>query len=359
MMAFNRTASLRFTGFIAVSVVVVFICASVAKSDPFLGTVLATVAVYGIVATGLDFVVGWLREISVGQAAAMAVGAYAGQPFMEHHPLFAIVLAGLAGMASGVIIGLPAFRVTGFALATYTLVVGLGIALLLSDVQAFGGTAGKLVVPGSLFGLNLADGQDLLVVCVVLLLIAIFVYYQLRNSAVGVSWRAVGQNHRMASSLAMNPISIRLAAFATAGLFAGVGGLMFAVIGGYLSPDEFSFTLSVQFLAMVVIGGRVHPLGGTAGAALFAVYQQYLPTTSYNDAIIGGVLALVAWLAPRGLMPYVTSALNYLRRKLVPRLRNGPTEAGRTGRSRAETDRAPADAPLPAGAASQPNGSAP
>jgi ABC-type branched-subunit amino acid transport system permease subunit len=334
-MVFNARAGARLLGYLVVSIVVVVICASLASSDPYLGTVIATIAVYGLVSTGLDFIVGWLREISVGQAAAMAVGAYAGQPFIQNHVLLAIVVAALAGMAAGIVIGLPAFRVSGFALATYTLVVGLGVELLLEDDNALGGTAGKTVIPGKLFGLNLVNGRDLVILCVIMLLLGIFVYNQLRNSAVGISWRAVGQNHRMASSLAMNPIRIRLSAFALAGLFAGVAGLLFAVIVGYLSPDEFDFTLSVQFLAMVVIGGRVHPLGATAGAAVFAIYEQYLPASNYNDVVIGGVLALVAWLAPRGLMPYVSDGLRALWRLV----RSG----GRGGVAAA------ADPPVPAG----------
>lgn len=326
-MVFNPRAGARLLGFIVASAVVVLICASLASSDPYLGTVIATIAVYGLVATGLDFIVGWLREISVGQAAAMAVGAYAGQPFIANHVLLAIVIAALAGMAAGIVIGLPAFRVSGFALATYTLVVGLGVVLLLSDISAFGGTAGKTIVAGQLFWLDLGNSRDLMIVCVIAALLGIFVYYQLRNSVIGISWRAVGQNHRMASSLAMNPVSIRLAAFAAAGLFAGVGGLLFAGVGGYLSPDEFSFTLSVELLAMVVIGGRVHPLGATAGAALFVLYEQYLPATSYNDAIIGGVLVLVAWLAPRGLMPHASDGLRALWRLARPGGREGAAGA--------------------------------
>ena len=319
----GRRSAVRIGVFLILAAAVVFGCAEIASSQPFLGTVIATTAVYGIAATGLDFVLGWLREISVAQGAAMAVGAYAGAPLVEHHALLALVVAGAAGLVIGVFIGLPAIRVSGFALATYTLVVGLAIQLLLGDFSIFGGTAGKAITPGTLFGLDLT-GVHLVIICVVILILSIAVYYQLMHSIVGLSWRAVGQNHRMASSLAMNPVGMRLAAFGAAGLFGGVAGMLFAVISGYLSPDLFPFTLSVQLLAMVVIGGRVHPLGPAVGAALFAVYQQYLPVTTFTEALIGVILVVSVWLAPKGAVPYVVDGYHLLVGKVIRRGRGGP-----------------------------------
>ncbi|GAA1851777.1 branched-chain amino acid ABC transporter permease [Pseudonocardia ailaonensis] len=302
-MTIRHRGTIRGTGYVAVVAVVMLVCALGARSQPYLATVIATFAVYAIVATGLDFVVGWLRQISVAPAAAMAVGAYAGQELVADHAFLAFVAAGGAGLLAGLVIGLPALRVSGFALAVYTLVLVLAVELVLGSVPYFGGTAGRAVVAGSLLGLDLADPEHLLLICLGLLALAILTYQLLRGSVVGISWRAVGQNARMATSLAVDPVRVRLRAFALSGLFAGVGGLLFAIVGGYLSPDQFTFGLSVQMLAMVVIGGRGHPLGASVGAALIVVYQQVLPTTNYNDIVIGLVLLLAAWFAPRGLAP--------------------------------------------------------
>jgi branched-chain amino acid transport system ATP-binding protein len=313
-----RNGAVRGVAFVVVTIVVMVICARVSVANPFIGTLIATTAVYALATTGLDFVVGWLREISVGQAASMAVGAYSAAPLLASHPLIAFVAAAIGGAVTGVVVGLPAIRVRGFALATYTLVTGLAIQLLLSDVKAFGGTAGQAILPGSVFGLDLADSTTLVVVSVALLAVGIAVYYLLNHSMVGLAWRAVGLNSPMAGSLSINPVGARLSAFGLAGLFAGVAGLLFALVSGYLAPDMFSFTVSVQLLAMIVIGGRAHPLGGTVGAILFAVYTQYLPASSYSEALLGLILALSVWLAPRGAVLYLGDAGRWLARRLRP-----------------------------------------
>ena len=315
----------RGAAFVAGTFAVMAVAMQIAWTYPFWGVVIATTAVYALAATGLDIIVGWLREISVGQAAAMAIGAYTGAPFVERSPLLALVAAAIGGGLTGVIIGLPAIRVRGFALATYTLVVGLGLQLLLSDVKAFGGTAGKAIIPGTLFGLPLT-GIAVPAVAIALLALGIGAYYLLRRSMVGLSWRAMGQNPDMASSLSVNPVGSRLAAFGLAGVFAGAAGLMFAIVSGYLAPDMFSFALSIQLLAMVVIGGRVHPLGATVGAVLFALYTQYLPAAQYSEALLGAILALSVWLAPKGVAVYLSDWVRRLWRLVRPRRAPVPAE---------------------------------
>jgi branched-chain amino acid transport system ATP-binding protein/branched-chain amino acid transport system permease protein len=313
-----RTGVGRGVAFVAATILVMVVCAQVSAANPYLGIVITTTAVYAIAATGLDIVVGWLREISVGQAAAMAVGAYCAAPLLADHPLLALGAAAVGGGVTGVIVGLPAIRVRGFALATYTLVTGLAIQLLLSDVKAFGGTAGQAVLPGTVFGFDLVDPSVLVVVSVGLTAVGIAVYYLLNHSMVGLSWRAVGLNSQMAGSLAVNPIGARLSAFGVAGVFAGVAGMLFAIVSGYLAPDMFSFTVSIQLLAMVVIGGRVHPLGGTVGAVLLTLYTQYLPASTYSEALLGLILALSVWLAPRGAALYIGDGASWLAKRWRP-----------------------------------------
>jgi branched-chain amino acid transport system permease protein len=298
-------------------------CVTEAVHLPFVGTLIATTAVYALASTGLDFIVGSLREISVAQAAAMAFGAYAGFPLIGSHAWLALIIAMFAGAVAGVVIGLPSIRVGGFALATYTLVVGLATTTLLDDVSAFGGTYGRTVIPGSLFGLSMVSDASLTGICVTIAIVGILVHYLLMHSMVGLSWRAVGQNSRMAGSLGVPLPITRLTAFAVGGAFAGIAGMLYAVISGYLSPDNFDFSLSVQLLAIVIIGGRLHPLGGAVGAIFLTLLKQYLPASSYDDAVLGGVLLLVVWLAPRGIAVYVQMFLTWLREFVSGRVRGG------------------------------------
>jgi hypothetical protein len=107
--------------------------------------------------------------------------------------------------------------------------------------------------------------------------------------------------------------------------------MLVSVVTGYLSPSSFTFLLSVQLLAMVVIGGRIHPFGPAVGAAVFALYQRYLPASTWDDAILGGTLALAVWLAPRGLAVYVSlglEKLGHLVQATRARLRTGKSHQG-------------------------------
>jgi branched-chain amino acid transport system permease protein len=303
---------LRVVGWLAVVGVALLLTSIVSSSQPFVGTIIATSAAYALAATGLDVIVGWLREVSVGQAATMGIGAYAGARLIEHHVLLAFVCSAVGGAVAGLVVGLPASRVHGFALATYTLVIGLAIQLALAVIPGYGGLSGETLVPGSLLGIDLS-GSNLPVVAVAMLAIAILAYQILKTSLVGHAWRGIGQNPQMAASLAANPISARMVAFGVAGFAGGVAGMLVSVVTGYLAPSSFTFLLSVQLLAMVVIGGRVHPFGPAVGAAIFALYQRYVPASTWDDAILGGALALSVWLAPRGLAVYVSLGFEKLR----------------------------------------------
>jgi branched-chain amino acid transport system permease protein len=303
-------------GALVAGVLLVVLCTLEAGHQPFVGTLIATTAIYAIAATGLDFVVGWIQEISVAQATTMAAGAFAGYPLITSHPLLAFLIAAVSGMAVGAFVGLPAVRVHGFALATYTLVIALAASTLLGDVGAFGGTYGRVVVMGTIFGQNF-DPTALTALSVAVMVVGIFVYYLLKRSIVGLSWRAIGQNPRMAGSLAVNLPGSYLLAFATAGLFGGVAGMLYAVLSNYLAADAFSFDLSINILAIVIIGGRGHPLGAVVGSALLTIIDYYLPAAAYAPVILGGLLVVVVWLAPRGVAVYLGLAWSFLVKRVT------------------------------------------
>jgi len=300
-------------GWLLVAGVALLLTAVVSSRQPFVGTLIAITAAYALAAVGLDIVVGWLREVSVGQAATMGVGAYAGASLIQHHALLAFACSAVGGAAAGLIVGLPASRVRGFALATYTLVIGLAIQLTLAVLPGYGGNLGETLTPGSLLGIGLS-GSSLPVVAVAMLAVALLAYQVLKTSLVGHAWRGIGQNQHMAASLAANPISARMVAFGVAGIAGGVAGMLVSVVTGYLSPTSFSYLLAVQLLAIVIIGGRVHPFGPVVGAAIFGLCQRFISSSTWDNAILGGILVLTVWLAPRGVAVYISLGIEKLGR---------------------------------------------
>ncbi|GAA1854895.1 branched-chain amino acid ABC transporter permease [Pseudonocardia ailaonensis] len=301
----------------AAIVVVLVLAYLLSAGQPYLATVVAGAAVYATAATGLDFVVGWLREVSVGQGAAMLVGAYCGVPFLEAGVLVAGLVAAVAGLVTGLVLGLAAVRVKGFALATYTLIVALAVELVFTSVPALGGGVGRPVIADSVVGIPL-DTTTTAMLCVVVAILGVLLHARLRRSMTGLAWRGVGLNPSAAGSVAVSPVGARLAAFGLAGVYAGVAGFLFALVSGYLAPTVFGFELAVLMLAMVVIGGRGRSLGAVVGAVVFTVYQQVAPASAYSDAAIGVVLMVVVWFAPAGIVPYVGTGLRRARRRWWP-----------------------------------------
>jgi branched-chain amino acid transport system permease protein len=276
-----------------------------APSNAFLLGLLVIWATYSLAVLGLDISVGWLREVSVGQAGAMAVGGYAGVKCLGLGPwglLLALACAALGGLAYGALCGLLASRVHGFALATFTLVIGQAVVIIFQEVGALGAISGIVVSPPVIFGTVLSL-TDIAALSLVLLALGVVASRRLRYATFGRRLVAVGTNPRTAASFGINLFLARLKGFMLAGLFAGLAGFVLVLSLDYFSADQFSIDLGIQFLAMLIIGGRLSLVGPLIGSALFVVGQQYIPSGVGIPGMTFGLLALLAiWLLPDGLV---------------------------------------------------------
>ncbi|MBI3615801.1 MAG: high-affinity branched-chain amino acid ABC transporter permease LivM [Candidatus Omnitrophica bacterium] len=280
--------------------------------------ILATAALYALLALGLNIIVGFAGLLHLGYAAFFAIGAYTyallnlrlGCPFWLGLPLG----MGVAGVG-GVLLGLPAVRVRGDYLAIVTLGFGEIVRIVVTNLEPWtGGPNGLLgiahpVLGGFNFGVDSRPYYWLLLVLVGGIA---WVCARLRRSRIGLAWAALREDELAARTLGINGTRLKLLALGLGGGIAGLAGAVFAAKQGTITPDSFDFILSVMILAMVILGG----LGSVRGVILGAVVLSVLPEllqgfSTYRMLLFGiGMIGLMR-LRPQGLL-----GISQIRREL-------------------------------------------
>lgn len=309
---------LRHLAVAAIGAVVLFVVSELL--DSYNDFQLAEIGVFVVAIAGLSLLVGESGQISLGNGAFMAVGAYVGALVMLHTPLpyaVSMIVAAAAGVVSGVVIGLPASRLRGPYLAGMTLALAVGLpALAIKFGSVLGGDEGLSVNP--LVPPANVDPERWL--CWFVLAFALLVLVLLGNlarSRFGRAFRAVRDDEITASLAGISVGRTQILAFAVSAGCAGLSGALLGVATGIVSPGAFDVTLSVSLLAGVVVGGTGSLLGAWWGAVLLVYVPQWSTSIagglhlqtgqSSNVALLlyGAVLIVVVLAAPRGIQGLV------------------------------------------------------
>ena len=232
-------------------------------------------AIFVIVGLGMNILVGDAGQVSLGHAGFLAIGAYTAVLMMtELGAPFPIALpaAGLVAGLFGFLLGLPALRLVGPYLAIATLGFGLAVTQIIGHSALFGGHMG-LVVPAATLGpLSLSGDVEKYYVIVGTALLLALCARNLSVTRVGRALRAIRDSEIAAATMGVDVAFYKTLSFALSAAFAGIAGGLLALMTGFISPGVFTFTLSLIFLAMVVIGG----LGSITGAVLGSLVMGYL-----------------------------------------------------------------------------------
>ncbi|MCU1375312.1 MAG: ABC-type branched-chain amino acid transport system, permease component [Actinomycetia bacterium] len=238
--------------------------------------------IYALIGVSLVVLTGWAGQISLGQFAFVGVGAaVAGGLATNHHGDFfvTVLLAGLAGAAIAVLIGLPAVRVQGLFLAVTTLAFAAATQTFVLNRRYFAWllpTSGAIVERPVLYG-RIDTGDDLAFyyLCLAFLALGIVVARQVRASRSGRVMVAVRDNPRAAQAFGVNLARTRLAAFALSGFLAAVAGALFAYQQGAVDSGAFPAIASIRVFAMVVVGGLTSVGGAVAGAVYLISFERF------------------------------------------------------------------------------------
>jgi len=290
--------------------------------------VLGSVMIYVLLGLGLNIVVGYAGLLDLGYVAFFAFGAYttglltgaflntttgAATPALSADLNFYVAVWIVALLAAGVglLIGAPVLRLRGDYLAIVTLGLGEIVSVLTASKWAqplIGGPQGmRGVTKAEVFGLNFQDNpQHFYYLALAFVLLAAFVSWRLSTSRIGRDWNAMREDEQVADAMGVSTTKFKLLAFALGGAIGSMGGALFAVSIGSLTPASFEITVSITALAVVIIGG----LGSIPGVLVGALVLIGLPGLlrefeEYRPLIYGGALVAIMILRPQGLVPNV------------------------------------------------------
>ena len=238
---------------------------------------LNAIGIFAVGAIGISLLTGFAGQISLGHAAFMAVGAYTswlattrfGLPF-----LVALPLSGVAAFVVGAVVGLPSLRIKGLYLAIATLAFQFITEYVI--IHTVGGSGGNVVPAPRVGGLQIrGETQFYFLLLPVWLLGGIFAANLIRGR-VGLALMAVRDRDYAAQVLGINLLYYKVLAFALAAFYAGIAGSLFAHYNRVISSEHFSIITSIDYIAMIVIGGLTSLWGPHLGAAFVILLSQVL-----------------------------------------------------------------------------------
>jgi branched-chain amino acid transport system permease protein len=263
--------------------------------------------VFGVAGVGMNVLVGYTGQISIGHGAAFGVGAYAVAILTVNHgwsPLAAVGLAILVGAAVGAIMSIPAMRLSEWYLAVITLAFGLvAQQLFLGEPSLTGGGAGLVGIPPIAFAGYSPTPRQLYILCGALLAVLMLLAAELRRSRVGRTLVAIKGDELMASSVGMSVAFGKFLGFSVSGALVGLAGGIWATVNVAITPDSFDVTLSLSLLLIVLIGGEGRLLAPLLGAVVFEFLPTYISGLSkYQEYFYGALLLAVGLFSGGGIV---------------------------------------------------------
>ena len=263
--------------------------------------------IYAIIAVGLNVLVGLAGLVSLGQAGLFALGSYTGAIVatrLGFDLVGASVIAAVVTGLFGILLAYPTVRVRGVYLAVVTIAFGLIVENVAIEWQSLtGGTTGITSIPGpNVFGFPLS-GYAYYAILAVSLLVLVAAAHNLKISRYGRAMLAIAQSETAARALGLNPTAMRTLAFVVASVTSGIAGTYYAFLNAYISPDIFTFTDSIRFLLMVILGGAASTFGPVIGAYILTYLPEYLQEfAGWQRFAYGALLLVVMFALPRGIV---------------------------------------------------------
>jgi branched-chain amino acid transport system permease protein len=272
---------------------------------------LTLMAIYGIVALGLNLLTGLSGQISLGHAGFFALGAYVANVLASKYAVpfpLAAALAAAAGWAIGFLVGIPAVRLQGLYLAIATLAFGIGVERAIYAFKGLtGGPYGLMVNSPSGFGFVANSPTKLYYLSVVVAALSVLFVSNVVRSSVGRRMIAMRDSELAAASMGVNVPRLKVLTFAFSASLAALGGVLYAPALGFISVEQFTLWLSITFISLIVIGGLGSIPGSFLGAAFVVLVPELLRGLgTYFQIVYGLAMILVFVFWPTGLIGLVT-----------------------------------------------------
>ena len=285
----------------------------------FLSQALFLVGMYVMMGLGLNIVVGYAGLLDLGYVAFFAFGAYTMGILTSTGPLgvgnfnfwTALPIAVIVGVVWGYVLGFPVLRMRGDYLAIVTLGFGEIIRILATSnwLAPFeGGPQGVLHIPNpEFFGIVMNQPQQMYYVVIAGSLLIAFVTIRLRDSRLGRQWMAMREDEDVAEAMGINLVQTKLLAFGIGAAFSAMAGAVFAARVGNIFPHSFNLLISINALALIIVGGMGSIPGVIVGALILVGLPELLREfTEYRLLMYGILLILMMLFRPEGFLPAET-----------------------------------------------------
>lgn len=269
------------------------------------------IAVYAILAQGLNLLIGYTGQLSLGHAGFFAIGAYTASLLMlrlDVNFFPALFVGALLSGACGFLLGLPTMRLSGTYLAIVTLGFGEVVKMIIMNWESVtNGTLGLKAIPKpELIGLKLTLANNgLYYLALVLTALSTLVCVFVTRSKVGRAWRAIKTDELAANMMGIPAMRYKILAFVLSAILSGLAGGFYATVVGYIDHNSFSFDVSILIVSIVILGGMGTTIGMYLGAALLISFPEIArPFMEWRFVIYGLVLILMMRFRPQGLLGY-------------------------------------------------------
>jgi branched-chain amino acid transport system permease protein len=305
--------------------------------------------IYAISALGLDWIQGRAGQVSIGNAAFMAVGAYATATAVKWHvpTLAALLIACAAGAVVGLIFGLPALRLQHLYLALSTLALQFIVQSASLQYETSTQNYAGFSVPAPSIGPLVLSGRSLIFALVIVLALTVILQRNLFRRAPGRAWMAIRENQMAAAVIGIDVTRWKLSAFTASSALISLSGGLLAYYTLRVFDDTYTLAFALTFVAMVIVGGLGSIAGAIIGATLITIapyvlssWTNDLPSTvpfaswlssniSYIDNGLYGVILLLFLLyQPRGIAGALAAGGRSIAARLGPPAQDGRAAAG-------------------------------
>lgn len=289
------------------------------EKNPYQIYILFYAGVFALLALGLNWQIGGTNIVNFATGASFATGAYSAALLAKHLGLSFWILLPISGLAAGtlgVILGLPCMKTERYYLSLVTIAFTLIIYLLLNNLGWTGGPDGIADIPfprigsysfGSpirLFGLDIPFQANFYYLTLFLVILTFIVAQRFHHSKIGLAWNAIRDDEIAAECQGIDVTYYKIISFATNFFFDGIAGAVFAFNMSHISPESFTFNVSVTVVAMVIVGGLGNPGGTIFGVLLMTIIpEKFQIFQNYRVLLFGFVILLMLFIRPKGLFP--------------------------------------------------------
>lgn len=282
--------------------------APLVTSNGFYLDILIRMAINAVIVLGLNLLIGFAGQISLGHAGFLGIGAYASAILPSHYnwpPLLAMGAGAAISGALALVLARPIFKLKGHYLAMATLGLGIIISIILTNETALtGGPDGMAVEDLKLLGLRLVGDKAWCWAMALLLPFSLWASLNLIDSPFGRALRALHGSEVAAKVVGVDVVRYKMAIFALSAVFASMMGSVTAHYVGFVTPGVASFFHSIELVTMVVVGGMASVFGSVLGAVLLTALPQALATLEGYETIAFGLILIVTMIfLPKGLVP--------------------------------------------------------